>query len=47
MSLAEVTELRDVLSPRVLVALCLLPLTAFALHRLVRVRRKPEDEVVG
>jgi uncharacterized membrane protein YdjX (TVP38/TMEM64 family) len=45
-SLAEVTELRDVLSPRVLVALCLLPLVAFVLHRLARVPQKPGDEVV-
>ena len=44
-SLAEVTELRDVLSPRVLIALCLLPLVAFVLHRLARVPQKPGDEV--
>jgi uncharacterized membrane protein YdjX (TVP38/TMEM64 family) len=42
-SLAEVTEFRDIVSPRVVVALCLLPLTAFALHRLVRVRQKPDE----
>jgi uncharacterized membrane protein YdjX (TVP38/TMEM64 family) len=35
-SLAEVTTLRDVLSPRVLAAMCLLPLVAFALHLLAR-----------
>ena len=36
-SLAEVTTLRDVVSLRVLGAVCLLPLAAYALHRLVRV----------
>jgi uncharacterized membrane protein YdjX (TVP38/TMEM64 family) len=39
-SLAEVTTLRDVLSVRVLGAMCLLPLVAYGLHRLVRL---PED----
>jgi uncharacterized membrane protein YdjX (TVP38/TMEM64 family) len=35
-SLAEVTTLRDVVSFRVLGAMCLLPLVAYGLHRLVR-----------
>jgi uncharacterized membrane protein YdjX (TVP38/TMEM64 family) len=38
-SLAEVTTLRDVLSPRVLLALCLMPLVAYVLHRVVRLPR--------
>jgi uncharacterized membrane protein YdjX (TVP38/TMEM64 family) len=41
-SLAEVTTLRDILSPRVLAALCLLPLAAYALHRLARPRTDPD-----
>ena len=41
-SLAEVTTLREVLSLRVLGAMCLLPLVAYALHRLVKL---PEEGV--
>jgi uncharacterized membrane protein YdjX (TVP38/TMEM64 family) len=37
-SLAEVTEVGDVLSPRVLVALCLLPIMAIVLDKLARVK---------
>ena len=42
-SLAEVTTLRDLISPRVLAAMCLLPLATFALHRLVRVPPEEDD----
>ena len=38
-SLAEVTTLEDILSLRVVLAMCLLPLAAFVLHRLVKLPR--------
>ena len=42
-SLAEVTTLREILSPRVFLAMCLLPLAAFVLHRLVKLPRAMEE----
>ena len=43
-SLAEVTTLREILSPRVFLAMCLLPLAVFLLHRLVKLPRAMEEE---
>jgi uncharacterized membrane protein YdjX (TVP38/TMEM64 family) len=45
-SLAEITTFRDVLSPRVLGALCLLPLVPLALHRTLGRRLRTKTDTV-